>query len=44
MLRPLTLLGALATACLSYEPLPMPTARIDGIGPMKLKSEFVRKV
>lgn len=33
MIRCLTLAGALSAACLQYEPLPMPTARIDGIGP-----------
>lgn len=33
MVRSITLAGALTAACLQYEPLPMPTARIDGIGP-----------
>ena len=33
MIRRLTLAGALSAACLQYEALPMPTARIDGIGP-----------
>jgi hypothetical protein len=35
MVRLLSLAGALSVACLQYDyqPLPMPTARIDGIGP-----------